>query len=61
MSHPREKKAVKEYISPMSLMAADGSTVDTDQGYSHVVGKVQARGDGREVGTKTAEGAKKQT
>lgn len=45
----------------MSLQAADGSTVDADQGYSHVVGKVQARGDGREVGTKTAEEEKKQT
>lgn len=35
--------------------AAGGRTVDAGQGYSHVVGKVQAGGDGREVGTKTAE------
>lgn len=38
--------------------AAEGHTADADQGYSHVVGKVQARTDGREVGTKTAEGEK---
>lgn len=32
--------------------------MDADQGYSHIVGKVQAGTDGREVGTKTAEGEK---
>lgn len=36
--------------------AAEGHAADAGQGYSHVVGKVQTRADGREVGAETAEG-----
>lgn len=35
-----------------------GHAAGADQGYSHVVGKMQARAHGREVGTETAEGEK---
>lgn len=54
----KKKKKKQSRNTFFQCYAAGGHTVDAGQGYSHVVGKVQAGGDGREVGTKTAEGEK---